>query len=366
MSIPPASTSTYTRDLRHLFSSVVLRRALAHPTPQQKRLWNLEHIKVVPDQRRILQWNIVPGDFVRRLPDRFKPNDDPERFEVLSVDKYQNKVFLKGNKHRDGSAKSFPYSLCQLYIGDFYVNNKSKQRTSVYAKRVGSTNLKYNWRTKRFEWVRYAEATTPRISFQGKRGYRIPWPKEQQPEYRGSRNEFYDTMGSDAHEMSWAPFTPGKKVPKYLENEYISNLYNHPEEPAEWQASIPIEHLMARELVNPLSRARRQERWQKTAAIIEDSKVEFVKRELQDLHGRRRQDAKRDGVFRWKMAVQKYKARVRWQRWVKRGGKSRLEVRVKRRHSRSVRKLRRLRSLRLVEAQNQVIPAAERRGKHSD
>jgi hypothetical protein len=96
MSIPPAQTSTFTRDLRHLFSSVALRRAMKAPTPSQKVSWKHERQKPVPDKNRILQWNIVPGDFVRRRPDINNPTYKPETYEVLSIDKYQNKVFLKG------------------------------------------------------------------------------------------------------------------------------------------------------------------------------------------------------------------------------------------------------------------------------
>jgi hypothetical protein len=66
------------------------------PTPTQKVNWKLERQKPVQDRNRILQWNIVPGDFVRRRPDINNPTYKPETFEVLSIDKYQNKVFLKG------------------------------------------------------------------------------------------------------------------------------------------------------------------------------------------------------------------------------------------------------------------------------
>jgi hypothetical protein len=96
------------------------------PTPHQKMLWKEDHVKIVPTNRRILKWNIVPGDIVRRVPNRFIPTDDPEKFEVLSIDKWQNKVYLKGTKHKDGNARFLPYSMCQLYIGDFYVRNELK------------------------------------------------------------------------------------------------------------------------------------------------------------------------------------------------------------------------------------------------
>jgi hypothetical protein len=156
--------------------------------------------------------------------------------------------------------------------------------------------------------------------------------------------------------MTWKPYTPGRKVQSYLEDKYISDLYNGPNEPALWQDSIPVEHFLLRELTNPLSRARRQKRWQAQMEMLENSKREFVQRELADLRGRKKQDATKDGMFRWRLAVQKYKARTRWQRWVKRGGQQRLNMRLKRRHRLSTRKVRRLKAFKLKEGKNQVIP----------
>lgn len=68
------------------------------PTGWQKVMKKLDHQDIVPDQQRIMKWNIVPGDSVRRVPNRFSPTDKPEKFEVLSIDKFQNKVYLKGTK----------------------------------------------------------------------------------------------------------------------------------------------------------------------------------------------------------------------------------------------------------------------------
>lgn len=156
--------------------------------------------------------------------------------------------------------------------------------------------------------------------------------------------------------MSWRPFTPGKKVPSYFEDQYISDLFSNTEFPADWQPSLPMEHLLSGELINKRSRARRQERWQKEGEMLERSKEEYVRRELDNLQGRRKQDATREGAFRWKLAVQKFKATRNWQRWVKRGGQKRLELRVKRRRNQTARKLRRLKSMKLGNGKNQVIP----------
>ena len=156
--------------------------------------------------------------------------------------------------------------------------------------------------------------------------------------------------------MTWRPYLPGRKVQTHLEDKYISDLYNSKAEPALWQDSFPVEHFLLRELTNPLSRARRQERWQAQMEMLEKSKREYVQRELAELHGRKRQDATKDGVFRWKLAVKKYKARTRWQRWVKRGGQARLNMRLKRRHRLSTRKVRRLKAFTLKTGKNQVIP----------
>jgi len=157
--------------------------------------------------------------------------------------------------------------------------------------------------------------------------------------------------------MTWRPYIPGRKVQAYLESQYISDLYKNPKQSTSWQDSLPVEHFLLRELTNPLSRAQRQERWQAQMEVLEKSKEEYVRRELVDLRGRRRQDATRDGLFRWKLAVHKYKARKRWQRWVKRGGQLRLNKRLKRRQRRSIHRIRRLKAFKLKEGKNQVIPA---------
>lgn len=328
---------------------------MLNPNPWQRRVWKQDHIKVVPDKDRIMKWNIVPGDFVRQIPDRFNQNDNPERYEVLSVDKWQNKVYLKGTRYKtEAKAKWVPYSKLQLWIGNLSLHEDG-ETTSVYATRIGSTNLKYNYRKKRFEWVRYAEATSPPMPFAEKR--RIPWPKEKQPPYRAKQNKYYDTEADNALDKTWLPFVPQGKVSTFNEESYIGDLFTNKDLPSQWQASIPMEHIIASELTNPHSRARRQERWQERLAMLERSKQEYVKLELADLKGRRRQDAKADGVFRWKIAVRKYKARRNWQRWVRRGAKAKMEMRIKRRHRRSARKLRRLRMMKLKDAKNQVIPS---------
>lgn len=148
------------------------------------------------------------------------------------------------------------------------------------------------------------------------------------------------------------------KIPSFIEDEYISDLYNNKDGlPATFQSYIPMEHTIVKELMNPLSRAHRQKRWQEQAEMLERSKQDYIKAEVQDLKGRRKEDAKRDGEFRWKMAVQKYKARINWKRWVQRGGKAKLELRVKRRQRLTARKLRRLKAMQLKEGKNQSIPS---------
>lgn len=324
------------------------------PTPSQKVAWKQQSIKPVPDRARILQWNIVPGDFVRKRPTPTSPTEKLEVFEVLSIDKLQNKVFLKGTTDKNKEARSLPYAACQLYLGDFYVGGKD--RTPVFATRVGSTSLKYNWRAKRFEWVRFAEATAPRLAPDGPKRRVIPWPVEPEKQWNAKENKFCDTSAEDALVKSWSPFTPGKKVPKHLENAYISDLFGKTKSAAPWQDSLPMEHFLLKELSNPLSRARRQERWQENMEMLENSKQEYVQRELVELRGRKKQDATKDGVFRWKLAVQKYKARTRWQRWIKRGGQAQLNKRLKRRHRLSTRRVRRLKAFKLHTGKNQVIP----------
>jgi hypothetical protein len=155
-----------------------------------------------------------------------------------------------------------------------------------------------------------------------------------------------------AQKATFSPFVPGA-VPERAEHEYISSLYSSTGVDT---SKHPIEKFVVGELINIHSRARRQRRWQARLAAIKKSKAEFIRAELENLEGRRVQDAKKEGEMRWKLAVRRFLMKTRHNRWVRRGGQAKLEMRRERRAKKERRRRNALRNLQLTPAPNQYIP----------
>ena len=161
-----------------------------------------------------------------------------------------------------------------------------------------------------------------------------------------------DTKQAAAQKATFSPFVPGA-IPARMEHEYISAIYS----PIGVDTSqYPIENYVVGELINIHSRARRQKRWQARLAAVKESKADFIRTELDNLQGRRVQDAKKEGEMRWKLAVRRFLMRTRHNRWVRRGGQAKLEMRGERRAKKERRKRNTLRHLQLTPAANQYIP----------
>lgn len=155
-----------------------------------------------------------------------------------------------------------------------------------------------------------------------------------------------------AQKATFSPFVPGA-VTERVEHEYISSLFS----PMGVDTSKhPVENFVVGELINIHSRARRQKRWQARLAAIKESKAEFIRAELENLEGRRVQDAKKEGEMRWKLAVRRFLMRTRHNRWVRRGGQAKMEMRRARHAGKEKRRRNALRNLQLTPAPNQYIP----------
>ena len=161
-----------------------------------------------------------------------------------------------------------------------------------------------------------------------------------------------DTKQAAAQKATFKPFVPGA-LPERVEHEYISCLLS----PTGVDTSQhPIENFVVGELINIHSRARRQKRWQARLTAIKESKAEFVRAELENLEGRRVQDAKKEGELRWKLAVRRFVMRTRHNRWVRRGGQAKMGMRRERQAKKERRRRGALRNLQLTPAPNQYIP----------
>ena len=171
----------------------------------------------------------------------------------------------------------------------------------------------------------------------------------------------YTAKAEDVMKVTYKPFalpsdTTSPSVPKEkLENDYIQSVLD-PEKRAH-DAAAPMELHLQEELSNPHSRAKKQARWQAALARRRELLAEYMKRELKDLKGRTRREARAEAVWKWRERLAADLREEKKRRWIHRGGEAAL-VRKKDRKARKERKREeRLRNLVLKEGPNQVIPS---------
>jgi hypothetical protein len=140
------------------------------------------------------------------------------------------------------------------------------------------------------------------------------------------------------------------------ENRYIQSVLD-PQNRA-YDATTPMELHLQKELSNPHSRAKKQARWQAALAARRELLAQYVRRELKDLKGRTRREARAEAVWKWRERLVADRREVKKMRWIHRGG----EAALLRRRARKARKERKrdeqLGNLVLEEAPNQVIPVS--------
>ena len=161
-------------------------------------------------------------------------------------------------------------------------------------------------------------------------------------------------------EVTYKPFAlpsdTSAAVPKenHHENDYIQSVLD-PEKRAH-DVAAPMELHLQEELSNPHSRAKKQARWQAALARQRELLAEYVQRELKDLKGRTRREARAEAVWKWRERLAADLREEKKRRWIHRGGEAAM-VRRKARKARKERKREeRLRNLVLKEEPNQVIP----------
>lgn len=130
--------------------------------------------------------------------------------------------------------------------------------------------------------------------------------------------------------------------------------------PTLWEqlpTDLPIEVFLVREIANPHSRAKKQERWQARLAAEDVLRTEMVREEMKDLKGRKRAVARREAIFRWKARVEGERKERAHIAWVKRGGPEDQARNESQREKRAARQQRKLRELVLPSgSKNQVLP----------
>ena len=170
----------------------------------------------------------------------------------------------------------------------------------------------------------------------------------------------YTAKAEDVMEVTYKPFAlpsdTSAAVPNTnQENDYIQSVLD-PEKRAH-DAAAPMELYLLKELSNPHSRAKKQARWQVVLARRRELLAEYVQRELKDLKGRTRREARAEAVWKWRERLAADLREEKKRRWIHRGGEAAL-VRQKARKARKGRKREeRLRNLELKEEPNQIIPS---------
>ncbi|KAJ3966942.1 hypothetical protein EV361DRAFT_528365 [Lentinula raphanica] len=368
--------SPWTTSFRHLLpASRLLKGLLKKPS-----LVNFSK-KIVPEKDRIKWWNIVPGDQVRLLGRRRggttgKDGKEVLLHEVVAVNKFRNRVYVKGMRHDSTPEesgrqdKNYHYSRCQLYLGEHELplraGETERKVVPVFAKRLGTTSPVWNSYVHRWQWERFATKTVPIIPERVGERILIPWPKPQ-PVIHADATPL-DTSEGEVLKVTYKPppFSPTlrglpPRVP--TEKEYLRSLYNRNSPYSKtFTANFgsiqpPLEQFLYKELSNPHSRAKKMKRWQQVRVAKRALLNEYIQEELQDLKGRTQGEARAEAAFRWRQTLEEDKKEDRKMRWVQRGGEERLERKIKMKKRKEEKKRLRLVNLVLKDGEpNQVVP----------
>ncbi|GJE84695.1 hypothetical protein PsYK624_007710 [Phanerochaete sordida] len=353
----------YTRDLRHVTAVV-------------PRLWKKQRFsfyepkyKDVKPKDRIKWWNIVPGDEVRL-------RGDPEGMvrQVSSVNRFTNRVFLRTEKdHADNAGpprgKNVHYSKCQLLVGRFRFppaeGSTEPQTLPVFASRLGTSAPFWHPLARRFQWERFAIATQPRLpdySPGSETRIPIPWPKAIKPAPVAPSP--YDTTADAVNEITYRPpvlpqsiddaASVSDAVPS--EQEYIRSLAKR----SAFDPAAPVEIYVHRELTNPHSRAKKQERWKIFQMQTKSLLQEMIQEEYKNLMGRTHRDARAEAIWKWRNKLAEDRKAEMKRRWVNRGAETRLMQRRARKAKKAERMRNKLRNLVLPIQPNQILPGQAR------
>ncbi|KAG8689106.1 hypothetical protein FRC11_004084 [Ceratobasidium sp. 423] len=383
--------SRITRDFRHLTLGPTFRQRTRIPT----KLATQPNYPKPSD--RIKYWNIVPGDTVRIVRGA---HAEDKKHEVLSVDKTRNLVYLKEVTMMRGQgenasriSKPIHYSNLQLYLGVFELTDKNGKTkdTEVYATRISTSKPVYIPAARRWFWRRYAAGTSPPIPAPEGIAPRKNRTEIRWPEYKKRTlptTEFdYDTPADAVKEITWMPadVSEHKKYPPYfhipaptsqqrisvsqkilaakaraVQDAYIAG---------KTIASVPMEQYLARELSNPHSRARKQERWQEAKEERDRLRVRFMKaakeaRKAGDsattlgLNLTKKQAAK-EGLFLFEAHIREAEKARRAKRAEQRGAVAKLERKKIRKARKEKKREEALKNLVLEGAKNQVLPPTQ-------
>ncbi|CAL1702194.1 unnamed protein product [Somion occarium] len=359
-----ATSSPFTRDLRHV-------KAVIPRFWNNKGAWADGGVNAVMTKERIKWWNIVPGDRVRVL-------GDPEStiHEVSQINRLSNRVYLKSRSASEDTEnvrpprdKNVHYARCQLHIGNQEFparKGETKSKTlDVFATRLSTTAPRWIPSEHRFHWKRFAVATFPRLpeySKDNRPRTHIKWPKPLKQ--RLSDATPYETPLSVVNEITYTlpPLPSDVTAPLPAppsEHEYIKTISKSDD--YTFNASLPIEVHVHKELTNPHSRAKKQERWQAYQMYRRSLLHQVIQAEYKSLRGRTRREARAEATFKWRQQlIDERKAEAK-RRWCNRGQEAKLTSKNERKARKADRLDKKLRDLVIPTAPNQVIPGKQAR-----
>ncbi|KAI6122763.1 hypothetical protein EDD16DRAFT_1548906 [Pisolithus croceorrhizus] len=346
--------SPWTRDFRHLL-----------PVPKHfaiKQSFYDPGIKAVRVKDRIKFWNVVPGDRVC-----IRGDGSGTIHEVLSINKFTNRVYLKGTIREPTKGKmpvnrSVHYSKCQLLIKEMEKKTESGtvEKVHVFARRIGVRDPHWNPEFRRFDWKRVVLASIPaHVRRTAGKEIVLPWPEPETPP-KPKPNTLLDTSSETVLKITYQPptFQPRGKAKSVVadENAYIKTLFNP--SPRGFDESQPMELHLAKELSNPHSRAKKQARWQAARRRKSELLKKFVARELLNQGDRTAREARAEAVFKWRQQMEEERKAEKKRRWFTADRLAKLARKGKRKQRKAEKQKEKLTQLVLKDAPNQVIPGS--------
>ena len=142
--------------------------------------------------------------------------------------------------------------------------------------------------------------------------------------------------------------------PRGSEHDYIRSLFNPTA--ISYNAALPMELNIERELSNPHSRAKKQARWK--AREVENKKLleEFIEREYRSLKGRTKREARADASWKWREFVANEARETKMKKMKNRGTEARRERKKFRKARKAARQRQILNEMVLPAGKNQFIP----------
>ncbi|KAF7301616.1 Nucleoside transporter [Mycena indigotica] len=309
-------------------------------------------------KERIKFWNIVPGDRVRirgRYGNKLR--------EVYKIRRLENIVeFPIPESSVSSEHPAYSYARCQLYIGDYdfppLPGSTEPRKVPVFAKRVSTSSPVWNSRQHRWQWERFASATTPVVPHLKGQKILIPWPKV--PRKSHPTAGMYDTKKEDVYKVTYVPPSFATKlsaplVRKPTEEEWIAGM-SHPTKKPWFGDSPPVESYLDRELSNPHSRAKKMKRWQSHKAYRKALLRDYIAAEMRELNGRKKHEARADATFKWRQKLTEQEEKERRRRWLTLAVAQKSKQKQARKTRKQQQRLEQLTKLTLLRGANQVIP----------